>query len=404
MISGDYEYSAVCIPSQRLINPVANGCIMYVHCGLDQTNVIIKTVTSTQFLQLEPGEVQKIIFGVEMFPTDGAESKAIRLTSSGEIQVLIYKDSDDGSYEFNGVYQVPNDNMCGDSFLTSASNNEFCMSNTMGNQFFLVSTFYDNTLIEVTYQNGSSFKHTLPAFGTFVHVTGDPKNFIADGTQITSDAPINVVSGNLCELWEEYGSLITRIPPVASLNNTYMIPHLIAHSAVSPGFSLVIVAAHDNTVIEFDGKTVTLPSVGNSTAFVGSFPDEWMFVECSRDCLAVQITAAVESEFGRIMLSILPVQDFYTWAFFTTLDIHPTSYISLVVEGEDPGSDIFLNGDSLEHLDWSASHGYAVAETAIPQGTYVLESMNNRPFAAYVYTHSEIHAGGAGYTLLPLSS
>ena len=379
---------------------------MYIHSGEEQTNVTINTFNSTQFLQLQPGDVEKISFGEEMFPLDGAESKAIRLTSSAEIQVLIYKDSDDDPNEYNGVYQVPSKRVSATSFLTPASNRpEACSGSGVGNQFFLISTFHDSTTIEVTYQDGSSFEVTLLAFGTFTDVTFDSQNLIADGTQITSNASISIVSGNLCDniLGSQSGTFISNIPPIDRLDNIYMIPHTISQSTASPGFNLVVVAVHDNTVVEFDGETVTLPTVGNSTTFIRNYPTDWMFVNCSKNCLAVQFTIAVSHAFGRFMLSMLPAQDFYTLTFFTTLDIHPTSYISLVVEGEDPGTDILLNGDSLGHLDWSTSHGYAMAETAIPQGTYILESMNDRQFAAYVYTHSEIYAGGAGYALLPLS-
>ena len=407
LISGDYEYAAVCIPTHRLNNPGVNGCIMYVQSGQEPTSVTIATYTDTQEVQLEPGEVRTISFGEDMFPIDGAESKAIRLTSSEEIQVLVYKDSDDGSVEYNGVYQVPNGRANGTFFLTAASNKrEGCSTSNSVNQFYLVSTFYDNTTIKVTPRSDEPFEVFLPSFGTFTHVTFNWLDLIADGTQISSNVPINVVSGNLCDAYQltSSGSLVSSIPPVINLTNDYLVPHLISQNTSSPGFYLIVVAVENDTLVEFDGEQTVLSTVGSSATFDHDNTREWMCLNCSKNCLAVQFSLTVRDVFGRFMMSLLPTENFNTWAFFTTLDIHATSYTSLVVEGEDPGSDIFLNGISLGDLDWRTLQGYATAETAISQGTYILESINNRPFGAYVYCHSEHYTGAAGYALLPLST
>ena len=231
---------------------------------------------------------------------------------------------------------------------------------------------------------------------------------IADGTQIASNVPINVVSGNLCEDYtssgQRSGSLISSIPPVSNIAKEYIVPHLISQNIASPGFYLTVVAVDDNTMVEFDGETTILPFVGNSVTFDRDNAREWMYLNCSKNCLAAQFSLTVIDVFGRIMMSLLPAENFYTWAFFTTLDIHSTSYISLVVEGEDPGSDILLNGDSLAYLNWTALHGFTTAETAIAQGAYILESSNSRLFGAYIYCRSEVYVGAAGYAFLPLSN
>ena len=399
----------MCIPSHRHLVSSANTCDMHVHCGQEPTNVTIATYIYTQLLTLQPGEVRKISFGKEMFPSAGAESKAVRLMSNAEIQVLIYKDSYNDpvhpSNQYNGVYQVPSDRASGMLFFTIASDKQTCSLESAGNHFYLVSTFYDNTLIEVTYQNGLSFEVTLPAYGTFTEATFNYLDMLAGGTQISSNASINVVSGNLCESFGgSSGSLISSIPPVANLANNYMVPHLIGSTALSPGFYLAVVAVEHDTVVEFDGETTTLPTAGSSVTFDRSNAREWMFVNCSNDCLAVQFSMVEPQIFGRFMMSLLPSQNFYTWVFFTTLNISSLSYISLVVEGEAPGSGILLNGVPLGGLYWSTFQGYATTERAISQGTYILESESGRPFAAYVYTHTMIATGGAGYALLPLSN
>ena len=97
----------------------------------------------------------------------------------------------------------------------------------------------------------------------FTQVSFDTDIQIADGTQITSNAPITVVSGSLCENYGNgmSGSLISNIPPVGNLASSYMVPYLMSQNVVNPGFYLTVVAVEDNTVVEFDGDTVTLPSV-----------------------------------------------------------------------------------------------------------------------------------------------
>ena len=104
------------------------------------------------------------------------------------------------------------------------------------------------------------------------------------------------------------------------------------------------------------------------------------------------------------MQPVLSDNEFSTSAYFTTLDVAPVSYLSLVVKGESPGDDLYLNGISLGYLDWVATNGYSTAELAIPLGLYALESVNSRPFALYVYLHLGYYVGGAGYAMLSVES
>ena len=252
------------------------------------------------------------------------------------------------------------------------------------------------------------FKPT--SYGTYSTVSFIAGHPVSSGTLITSDAPITVVSGNLCE-WNPvpWGSYISSIPPITDLADNYVIPNIISQSTESPGYSLHIVATESNTVIEFDGSVVELDSLGNSVTFECDNRREWMSLNCSKNCLAAQYSKTLASSshiYGMFMLPVIGASEFYTSSTFTTMDIQPQSYISIVVEGEDPGTDILLNGDSLGDLDWGTIGDYATAETSIDQGTYVMESTNNRPFAVYVYSHwflSPDYSGGVGYTHLPAS-
>ena len=344
-----------------------------------------------------------------MIPEDGTESKAIRVDSDAEIQVLVFKESFAPNIDnlYHDVVEVPEARKYGMHFVTSGYNKESRSAAGWAGQFYVVATLYDNTTISVQPQSGSPFELVLPSFGTFTWVSYDSTDLIASGTLITSNAPITVVSGSLSGS-NPYvsGSYISSIPPICSLADRYMIPHLISHNTESPGFSLHVVASENNTLVEFDGSVVELALVGNSVTFeVNS--GGWMSLNCSKNCLAVQYAKSLRSSsgiYGMLMLVILGANEFYGSTSFMALDVNPRSTISIIVEEEMRGTDIMLNGDSLGHLEWEINYGYSTAETTIDEGTYVMQSVSNRPFVVYVSCHWRIGydtSAGAGYTSVP---
>ena len=92
-IPGQYEYAATCLPTHILNTPSQSGCTIYIQNGQCAANVTINTASSTETITLEPNEVHKVDFDASMFPVNGSESKAIRIESSVEIQVLVFKGS-----------------------------------------------------------------------------------------------------------------------------------------------------------------------------------------------------------------------------------------------------------------------------------------------------------------------
>ena len=97
------------------------------------------------------------------------------------------------------------------------------------------------------------------------------------------------------------------------------------------------------------------------------------------------------------MWSVLPYSDFSTSAYFATLDDTSKDYLSLVIKGESPVDYLYLNGEPLANLTWTSVYGYSTALMEIPHGIYELESVDGRPFAAYIYHHLSHYGGGAGY-------
>ena len=261
-------------------------------------------------------------------------------------------------------------------------------------QFYLVTSFYDQTHINVTQQDGFTIDVELPNFGTYVQMTTSSFDQLASGTNIISSKPINVISGNLCvrnsvdEPTGYYGTYISSIPGVLSLGTEYVVPRIISDDGDAPGYSVSVVATEDDTAVESDGEVVTLDE-GETAIFEYDLKDNSTIVKCSRNCLVVQYTKPSFADHGMFMQSVLPQQDFSTAAYFTTGVAVYTSFLSLVVEGESPGDDIYLNGESLGDLTWTEANGYTTAEMTLPQAPYRLDSSNGRPFAAYVYLHQD---------------
>ena len=285
----------------------------------------------------------------------------------------------------------------------------YCVGYT--HQFYLVTTFHNDTSLGIVQKDGTTYNVDLPEFGTFLQVTEDPNDHLADGTLITSNKPINVVSGNLClanfvDIFD-VGTYISNMPAVNSLGFEYVVPKIIHQDTSPPGYSVSVVATEDNTSVEIGGEIEILDQ-SKSVTFEYPLTDTSMFVNCSKPCLVVQYSKCMyissTTRAGMFMQAVLSENELVTSSYFTTLEVYPLSYISLVVKGESPGDDLYLNGTSLGYLNWAASNGYSTAEMAIPLGVYALESVNGRPFALYVYLHLNYYTGGAGYALLSMES
>ena len=167
------------------------------------------------------------------------------------------------------------------------------------------------------------------------------------------------------------------------------------------GFSISIVATENNTAIVSNGR-LWFNDAGESLIVDHNYRDSPLFLTCSNPCLVAQYSKLIRYESGMFMFTILAESDFSTFMYFTTLDVSPISYISIVLKGEERGENLYLNGDSLGSLQWTALSGYTTAQVTISDGVYELESMDGRPFAAYVYHHGMTESNGAGFALLPL--
>ena len=309
------------------------------------------------------------------------------------------------------VYMVPNLLGFRNRYFTTGyprTEGSFCDANP--EQFYLVTSFYDGTSVNVTQQDGTTYEVELPEYGTFFQSMTHRLNHLAAGTLITSSKSVNVVSGNLCVTNQAYGlnhdTYASSIPPTEVLGTTYIIPNIIDNYNNPCAYSVSIVATEDNTIVASDSDVQTL-NQGESAILEYPSRDGSVFINCSKPCLVAQHTKSYTNRNSLFMQAILPEDEFSLSAFFTTMDYHPAiihSFLSLVLKGESSGNNLYLNGESLGYLTWTPTNGYSTAELAISQGTYELESGDGRPFALYVYFHMEYAAVGSGYAFLPLDS
>ena len=404
-VTGFYEYAASCLPTSR----PGTDHICYVNIiSSEEANITLLTAEESISLILPNGTLYKREFNEASHPTIGAENKAIRIFSDIEIQVLLYQ-SVDGQPFFDDVYMVPNQFKENTTYFTAAyGSSSWDCGSTWAHQFYLVTSFYDETSLSIVQQDGNTFELELPAFGTFAQKTTDIDDTLGSGTQINSNKPINVMAGNLCVGNPSVGDTAagiyaSSIPGSESVGQQYIVPRITNEDANPPGFSVGVVATEDDTIVESDGVIRSLDQ-GEAAMFEYSLIDRSVFVNCSRKCLTTQYAKRINHVSGLFMQHMLPDHDFYTRAYFTTLDAYSTSFLSLVVKGESTVDGLYLNGESLQHLTWSPAYGYSTADMAISSGVYELEAEDGRPFAAYIYFHLRNNGGGAGYAMLPMES
>ena len=399
-VTGQYEYTAACLPSKD--SPSWRRCQLYILSN-SEANVSIQTVDSSTSFTLAPLTMHIEEYTPEYWPErDEAESKAIHVTSDVDLQVLIHT----GGHQYGEVYNVPNQHRADTVHYTAAYNHGCSSTSSDWCQFFLVTSFSDDTTITVMQQNGTMYTVNLPAFGTFARATNDPSYLLTSGTKITSSKPVNVVSGNLATLsgggggWP--GALVSSMPAKQTLGQDYLVPRILGEKGQG-GFFVHVVATENNTDISINEEVVQAVREGDHVE--REFSSETI-VTCSKNCMVIQfVNHRFDMDYRHFMQHILPAEDFMTSAFFSTVDRSTLqwSFLALVVEGRSNGDDLLLNDISLENEDWKFTNGYSTVHVPImPGGVFTVNSTQGLPFAAYVYSAQGQH--GWGFPILPINA
>ena len=263
IIPATYEYSAACLPNS--VQERRNYCILHI-VSETAANVEIHTSQNSSSFTLSAGEQYRRELDEYFHPTLNLEDKAIRIKSNAEIQVLVHKR--DSNNDFHDVYMVSNQIRNTDQYFTAAyvpSNEDGqCTKADSFKQFYLVTSFYDGTFVNITQQDGATYELELPNYGTFVRTTTYINDHLAVGTEIIASKPINVLSGNLCLINPAIDShisdaYVSNIPTVDTLGRKYVIPKIISDDFdYYGGYSISVVATEDNTTVESEGDVQTL--------------------------------------------------------------------------------------------------------------------------------------------------
>ena len=394
-ITARFEYAVACLP---FMYPGQSSECVITLLSNTTTDVEIRTINESISITLPAGTLHRQDF-VHFNPHNGSEYNGISIISHEKLHVVVYRSTD----FFNDVYQIPNLRMDSDSFLTTAyiGNDSSCAS-IYYKEFYLVASFHNNTMVNITQRDGTHYELELSEYATFSQKTLDFDDHLASGTRILSSKPVSVISGNLCiinSITGTHGTYASTMPSLASLGEHYVLPKIISNDDSPAGFSVSVVATENNTVVESEGDVRSL-NEGETAIFEFEYQNRSIVVNCSQACLVAQYSKTWSLTYGLLMLHGLPEHQFYTSAFFSDLQVFPPTYISLVVKGEEPGDDLFLNGDSLGYLSWSPLDGFSSAELSLSSGNQEIVSVNGRPFVAFIYGHSYSERG-AGYTFLP---
>ena len=180
----------MCVPHTLSTN--TNYCTLTI-LSAQEANIVLSTAEETISFTLPPGQVYNKEYDENLHPIQSMKNKAIRISSDMELQILIYK-TEFYTY-YNDVYMVPNHIRQNNTYFTSSHPGFQYCDTSRTKQFYLVTSFYDDTFIQILQQDGTIYELDLP---TFAQSSTDKANHLAMGTKITSDKPINVVSGILC--------------------------------------------------------------------------------------------------------------------------------------------------------------------------------------------------------------
>jgi hypothetical protein len=326
----------------------------------------------------------------------GVEAKGILVSSDMEILVVAaYNDIYFSPARNTDSFEIPPVSPSQTAFhvVNHVNAPEFCYSFHF-NEFFAISASQDNTLVNVTTPN-ATFSLSLNRFDTFSQIAfaGDTVGF--SGSKVVSSRPVSVVSGNLCEFAsQESGTFITRQRPVEEYSLNYLVPAIEAPG--SSGYDVHVVASEPDTLVSIDGQDTILQrdeikvqSLQGKTSATS--------VSCSRPCNVLQFTNGLDFSDGLFAINVIPDNEYYSHAVFSTSEEDIVHRITVVVESASPVGDIVLDGESFEP-DWSTLGDFTYATAVVGAGYHEIDASDSH-FAVYTYAHSG-YGGGYGYAVL----
>ena len=241
-----------------------------------------------------------------------------------------------------------------------------------------------------TYHSGNRLNITLNAYETFqIYHPWD-----MSGTRIVSSKPIVVVSGNRCNVFDDYNGcdhFSEMLPPINKLSQNFIIPEF--HEYFN--WTVQIIAASGHTFVNFtekDGENVTKTLKINEKLEV--VPTNVATLEASKPVLVTQYVHGVHvtDRFDPFMVLCQGLDTFQKEYQIIVPGLGFESYLAMTVESREVkhlAIDGSLITDPLDLLDTTEVefHGtmFTVVSVEVTPGAHIVNHKHGREFGLVVY-------------------
>lgn len=363
--------------------------------------VNISTVFYSMQVEVTPGNPYTLTLNHTFITTDGHERKGVILVSETELMVVVYKMDLATPDMYIGATQIYDLKTAGFEYYI-LSDTKGCSSSSLVNSFFSIAGHWDSTFVEM-YNDKQEFVEAV--------VVSRYECYTKRSTESTTDFtgyyfrtrfPVTVIAGSMCvDNGNAYstGSYFSSVPPIIHYGLEFTTPNM--DEPVSGGPAITILASQPYTLVTYEQESVVL-STGAFVSYEFNYTDVSIVVKCSMPCFMIQSTVSqMERTVGDTMFNIIPTEQFYSEAYFSTSSIKKQHYLSIMVLGLPPMEDILLDGAPMESVTWRYRGRYTYVDIAVSEGQHYVESTGSKTFSAYVYCYTGVRGGGFGYAIWP---
>lgn len=225
------------------------------------------------------------------------------------------------------------------------------------------------------------------------------------GTLITSSKPIAVFSGNRCNKLNSFGfcsHLVEQIPPMDSLDTTYIVPPHFERS----GTMVRVVSAHTGSTtfsytIDKSTSTKTIGTFGNFDITVSG--KQAVVVDSKRQILVLSFAlAARRQKNGDPYMTMVPGVNQYVHQYHVSVPQgFEQNYFAIMVQ-KGSKSSLLLDNDSISSKNTVSEasvtvkgQDYVVLTVMVNQGVHRVETKDRSRFGLMIYGHG--HDDGYGF-------
>ena len=330
----DYEYVVACPPHQMETKVEDTMCEISITAAVENALVNISTGGGL-FMQVNVPQFQPFVLPLNytFITTEGHENKAILIKSTSQLTVVVYK-LDLAGNVFTDATQIYSLEIAGFEQLIMAPTNN-CPNTSLINSFYSLAGHWEGTFVEI-YDEDKEWLEAV-VLNTYQVYTVRSMDAATDftGRYIKSIYPVTAITGNLCV--EEggqnvQGTYFTSSPPLIHYGYNFTTPNM--HEPSSGRYGLRIMASEDFTrVIYGDQDETVILSERESITLNFNYTSISTPVKCNRPCFVEQFTrSGTGTLIGNFMFNLIPTEQFYKEAYFSTSSLEQKHYISIIVQ------------------------------------------------------------------------